>query len=122
MTIKRPEGVFQAAIVFAGVLAAIAAFWYVTFLICKLTGFELQTTPQYGFTSGIGPMILAAIGMTTIITGLWHHANCHVDGCLRVGSHPAGDFKVCRKHHHEIRRTSEVTVASLRRHVNRHEA
>jgi hypothetical protein len=116
---KKPDGAFQFTVAVASALIAVSAFWYGAFLLCKMTGFELQTTPQYGFTSGIAPMILAAIGMTTIITGLWHHSNCHVDACLRVGTHSAGDFKVCKKHHHEIHGTDEVTVDTLRHHVGR---
>jgi hypothetical protein len=56
---------------------------------------------NYAFTSGPGPMLITAVGLSTIIAGAWHHINCHVDGCMMIGRYPlaGGQYKVCRRHH-----------------------
>ena len=54
---------------------------------------------NYAFASGPGPMFLTAAGLSTIIAGLWHHVNCHQDGCLRIGRHKVGGTPWCGRHH-----------------------
>lgn len=84
-------------------------------------GFSSQATDNYAFTSGPGPMLLTALGMSTIIAGLWHAVNCHVDGCPKIGRYhvAGGKFKVCRAHHPEDavrqRKVSHHHVISLHR-------
>lgn len=64
-------------------------------------GIDTQASDNYDFTSGIGPMLLTAVSMTTLISGMFRHANCHVDGCWRLARYPVagGQFRVCRRHH-----------------------
>lgn len=86
-------------------LAAFTAFWIAVFEIMNHYGFNNQATPQYGFTSGVGPMILTALGMSTLISGLWHTHNCHAEGCLRIGRHKINGTPWCNTHHHQARVT-----------------
>lgn len=51
----------------------------------------------YLFWSGVcGDLVYLGV-----LTALYRHVNCHVDGCRRIGGHhvPGTSFKVCRKHH-----------------------
>lgn len=66
---------------------------------------------NYAFTSGPGPMILTAAGMSTIIGGLWHHVNCHEDGCWNIGKHKVNGTPWCNLHHEAARH--EKTVEQL---------
>lgn len=77
-----------------------------------LLGIDTQASDNYDFTSGIGPMLLTAASMTTLLGGMFRHASCHVDGCWRLGRYhvAGGQFRVCRKHHpDDIIRTRQVT-------------
>jgi hypothetical protein len=66
-------------------------------------GFSNQATGQYAFASGPGPMMLTAAGMGSIITGLWHAHNCHVDGCWSIGRHKINGTPYCNTHHEDAR-------------------
>lgn len=68
---------------------------------------------NYAFYSGIGPMLLTAAGMSTIIGGLWHSKNCHQDGCFRIGKHHVNGTPWCNVHHEAARhvKTSEQLLA-----------
>ena len=59
---------------------------------------------NYAFASGVGPMLLTAVGLSTIIAGLFRHLNCHVDSCWRVNRHKiaGGEYGVCGKHWRQI--------------------
>lgn len=105
----RVNGLWQAVAVFAAALTVFCVFWYGCFELCRVTGFELQTTPQYGFTSGIGPMILTGLGMAGIATGLWHGHNCHRDGCFRIGKHRVNGTPWCNLHHEQARPEKPVS-------------
>src|ERR1700733_3209437 len=91
----------------AGVfLAAFALFFgglVVVFLVSQHFGFTDQTTPQYGFTSGVGTMYLAALGYSTLVAGLWHGVNCHQSGCARIGKHKVNGSRCCSVHHQQAR-------------------
>lgn len=100
---RKKNGIGQAVALFAAAFLAFCGFWLGVFWICRLTGFESQATPQYGFTSGIGPMILTGLGMATIITGMWHGFNCHQDGCYRIGRHKVNGTPWCNEHHEQAR-------------------
>lgn len=67
------------------------------------TGFSSQATQQYAFVSGIGPMLLTALGMSTIIAGLWHSLNCHQEGCWRISRHKVKGSPWCNRHHENAR-------------------
>lgn len=67
---------------------------------------------NYAFASGVGPMILTAAGLSTIIAGLWKHLNCRADRCRRLGHyHDSRGVKWCWEHHpdhHGERPTAEL--------------
>lgn len=65
---------------------------------------------NYAFTSGPGPMLLAALGYGTIITGLWHAHNCHSDGCWNIGKHRINGTPWCNAHVEEARAVKSVEV------------
>jgi len=97
------RGWLGTALVFAAAFAVFIAGWVGLFLISHHFGFENQATPQYGFTSGVGPMYLAAIGYSTLVTGLWHTLNCHQDGCWKIGRHKVDGTPWCNTHHQDAR-------------------
>lgn len=79
---------------------------------------------NYAFFSGIGPMMLTALGMSTIISTMFRSLNCHVSGCPWIVHHKVanGEYGVCRKHWREINghpADHKFTVAHLR---ERHQA
>lgn len=78
-------------------------------------GIDTQQSQNYDFVSGVGPMFLTAIGMTTIITGLWHGLNCHQEGCWRIGKHKVNGTPWCSRHQHLARpqRTAEELLQDI---------
>jgi hypothetical protein len=46
----------------------------------------------YGFWSGIG----SDLGEFAIVGALYHHLNCHEEGCWRIARHGLGGR--CRRH------------------------
>lgn len=105
----------SAAFVLAGV------FWGLYYHgVEHFLGIDTQQSDNYDFVSGVGPMIITAVGYTGIIGSLWHHLNCHTAGCPRLARFPVagGDYKVCRKHHRDITLAAnphrELTVDVLR--------
>lgn len=90
-------------LIWFGAFLAICAFWLGVFWISQLASFNLQSTPEYGFSSGIGPMILTAAGMGTIITSMWHAMNCHEEGCFNIGRHKVNGTPWCNIHHEAAR-------------------
>ncbi len=55
---------------------------------------------NYAFFSGIGPCLITAAGLSTLITGTWHALNCRAGGCLRIGHYPdSRGVKWCWRHH-----------------------
>lgn len=88
-------------------------FWWLSFFVANRLGFDAQSTPQYGFSSGIGPMLLTALGMSTIIVSLWHTQNCHEDGCWNLGKHKVNGTPWCNVHA-EAARQRENTDDLLR--------
>ncbi len=66
--------------------------------IIHLLGIDTQQSDNYDFVSGVGPMIITAVGYTGIIVGLWHHVNCHYTGCLRIARHRIDGTPWCNRH------------------------
>jgi hypothetical protein len=70
------------------------------------TGTINESGPYYGFWSGFGSDLGEYVIAVSILSGLYHavkKANCHADGCLRIGSFPTPDgYKVCKKCHYQI--------------------
>lgn len=60
-------------------------------------GMDTQTSHNYASVSGVLPVMVATLGFSSLITGWWHHVNCHTAGCPRIGKHEiaGGKFKVC---------------------------
>lgn len=48
----------------------------------------------YQFWSGIG----SGSPLLAVFAAYWHHHNCHVDGCKRLG-HVLDGRPVCKRHH-----------------------
>jgi hypothetical protein len=74
-------------------------------------GVDTQQSQEYDFVSGVGPMIIAAIGYISLIAAGWHALNCHQPGCWRVGRHKVGGTPWCNRHHGKAR--PELTVENL---------
>lgn len=60
------------------------------------------TPPDYNFFSGSGSD-LQELTMAGIAAGMWHHINCHEDGCWRIGRHKVNGTPWCNKHHEDAR-------------------
>ena len=72
-------GVISAVIVLICVLVVPHGFIH-------LFGIDTQQSDNYDFWSGVGPVLVTAIGLSTLIAGAWHHLNCHTDSCVSAGS------------------------------------
>lgn len=85
------------------VLAAVASWagWAWEHPLAHFLGIDTQQSQNYDFVSGVGPMIIAAMGFSGALATMVHHVNCHAPGCWRVGKYPlaGGQWKVCRWHH-----------------------
>lgn len=64
-------------------------------------GMDTQTSHNYAAVSGVLPIIVASLGFSGAIVGVWRHVNCHVEGCPRVGRYgvEGTPYKVCKPHH-----------------------
>lgn len=82
------------------------------------------TGVNYALYSGFLPCLLTTIGLSTIIGGLWHHLNCHVDGCPLIVRHKiaGGEYGVCGKHWRVVNGHGDEphTVEHIRDHHHRH--
>lgn len=88
-------------------------------------GMDTQTSHNYASASGVDPMIVAALGFSGFILGLWHHLNCHTDGCPKIGRHrvAGGKFKICTGCLRRVDPAHDVphTIAHIREHHERAE-
>jgi hypothetical protein len=83
------------------------------------TGTVNESGPYYGFWSGFG----SDIGEATLVVGVWaawHHHNCHVKGCARLGRPVDGTpYVACSRHHpaHEgsKRNINQATINAAHR-------
>lgn len=73
-------------------------------------GIDTQQSDNYDFVSGVGPMIVTAIGYGGLVAGFWHHVNCHEAGCWRLGKHKVDGTPWCSLHHQNAR---AIAMASL---------
>jgi hypothetical protein len=70
-----------------------------------------QGTPwSYQLLSGFIPA-LTAVSLVTLVSGAYHHVNCHEGGCWRIGKHKVSGTPWCNRHHGKAR--PELTVESL---------
>lgn len=88
-----------------GVFVGICAFWIASFYVAQATGFNLQSTPEYGFSSGLGPMLLTALLGSGVFVTMWHSLNCHEQGCWNFGKHKVNGTPWCNLHHESARHT-----------------
>jgi hypothetical protein len=65
------------------------------------------TSPMYQFWSGFFPDLL----VFAAVVGGYKRLNCHKDGCWRIGTHPDGVYRLCRKHHPNKGDTSDRSVS-----------
>lgn len=63
-----------------------------------VTGADNTSGVQYGFWSGFGSDF-GEVALVGSLIALWHHLECHIDGCHRPGRFPFHHYKLCRKHH-----------------------
>jgi hypothetical protein len=82
-------------------------------------GIDTQASDNYDFTSGIGPMLLTAAGMSTLISGLWHAHNCHEPSCWRIGRHKIDGTPWCNLHHEHARPCEAVTMDEIAARLDR---
>ena len=71
--------------------------------LAHFLGVDTQASQNYDFVSGVGPMIIAAIGYAGLVMTALHHLNCHQRGCWRVGRHRVGSGVWCARHHEGAR-------------------
>jgi hypothetical protein len=82
------------------VVALLVAFWP---KVMHALGWDGQTSDYYAAWSSSIPALIALLGMSTLITGLWHGLNCHERGCWRLGKHKVGGTPWCSRHHEGAR-------------------
>lgn len=102
----------------AAVLACVIVFDRV---MLHFLGWDGQTSDNYAAWSGSVPALATILGMSTLITGAWHHLNCHDPGCFYLGRYPdSRGVKWCWRHHpdhHGQKPTTEFLHALHHEHV-----
>jgi uncharacterized membrane protein len=82
------------------------------------TGADDTAGPIYGYWSGFGSVFPWSLNtLVALWVIIWHHVrktNCHVHRCWRIGSYPAGQYTVCKRHSREI--VGLPTVQHIRLH------
>ena len=91
-------------------LAALALAAFMVALACvydravlHFLGWDGQTSDNYAAWSGSVPALFTLIGLSTIISGIWHGLNCHERGCWRYGRHKVNGSPWCNVHHEKAR-------------------
>jgi hypothetical protein len=84
----------------AGVITCICVF---DRPVLHFLGWDTQQSDNYDAFSGSLPVMVTILGMSTIITGLWHSVNCHHEGCWRIGRHKVKGTPWCNRHHEDAR-------------------
>ena len=63
----------------------------------------------YAYWSGFGGVFPWSVGIIAgVVTYAYQYGkrvNCHTHGCLRIGSYPVDTYRVCKKHHFEVKGT-----------------
>lgn len=81
--------------------------------ILHFLGWDGQTSDNYAAWSGSVPAIISGLGLSTIITGMAHHVNCHEPGCWRIGKHKVEGTPWCSRHHGNAREQVTATLADV---------
>jgi hypothetical protein len=79
--------------------------------VLHFLGWDGQTSDNYAAWSGSVPAMFTLIGLSTIISGIWHGLNCHEPGCWRYGRHKVDGTPWCNAHHEKAR--PQVTAEEL---------
>ena len=95
-----------AALALTVVLLAVIAVYDRSLL--HFLGWVGQTSDNYAAWSGSVPALFTLAGMSTIISGLWHHVNCHEPRCFRIGKHKVSGTPWCTLHHVHARHRLSV--------------
>lgn len=105
----------KTAAVFLTVAVAVSlavAFWL---KVMHFLGWDGQTSDYYAAWSSSIPALFTLVGLSTLITGMWAHVNCHAAGCWRIGKHKVSGTPWCGVHHHDARpeRTERELLTSI---------
>jgi hypothetical protein len=103
----RTAAVFLTAAVAVSLLVA---FWLP---VMHFLGWDGQTSDYYAAWSSSVPALFTLIGLSTLITGMWAHVNCHEAGCWRIGKHKISGTPWCGAHHHNAQRTERELLESI---------
>lgn len=69
----------------------------------RAMGIDTQASQNYDFVSGAGPMMVAALGFSGVVTAVWRHLSCHAPGCWHLGRFPIDHlYRVCAVHHPDV--------------------
>ena len=69
----------------------------------KELGTSTQTTENYAFVSGIGPIVITTLGFSGLLVTAWKHWNCHEPGCWRHGKYElSSGVKACDIHNPDL--------------------
>lgn len=90
-----------AAVALAALAVALASVYDRTLL--HFLGWDGQSSDNYAAWSGSVPALFTLLGLSTIITGLFHGLNCHEPGCWRYGRHKVSGTPWCDRHHWHAR-------------------
>lgn len=105
--------------VFFGALAVIGtAAWAIVAYehgFAHFLGIDTQQSQNYDFVSGVGPMLITAVGYGGLITAVIGKFNCHEQGCWRIGKHHVNGTPWCGLHHSHARpeRSENELLASI---------
>jgi hypothetical protein len=107
--VKKLGAVLIALGVVTGLLVA---YWL---KVMHALGWDGQTSDYYAAWSSSVPAIFTLVGMSTLITGMWAHVNCHEPGCWRLGKHKVSGTPWCSAHHANARpqRTERELLESI---------
>lgn len=76
-------------------------------------GWDTQQSDNYAAFSGSIPAVETGLGLSTLITGMFHHVNCHEDGCWRIGKHRVDGTPWCSHHHGHARTRVTATLEDV---------
>lgn len=94
----------------AAVITAIAVY---DRTLLHFLGWDGQTSDNYAAWSGSVPAIETGLGMSTLITGMWRHVNCHEPRCWRAGKHKVDGTPWCTRHQENARAAVVATLADV---------
>ena len=88
------------------------ALWNIWAALMHAFGIDAGPTWPYGFWSGFG----SCLTEFAIVGAVWHHLNCGVAGCWRLGRHHVAGTThvVCRHHHPDAAPTHAQVLADHR--------